>query len=122
MLQGPDCEDRGAGACACQLFCTAAHAVVAEQVISFRSARLHPDLDQLRHKLNSTMPKDVRFAHIQHVPQDFNARYSAVSKQYVYRLQTGPVLDPLCRGYSQHVPHDLDLIAMRCVSSHLLLH
>lgn len=83
------------------------------QVVSFRLPTLHPNLPALRNKLNTAMPQDVRIAHLQHVPPDFNARYSPLCKQYIFSLQTGPVLDPLSRAYAQHVPDTLDISAMR---------
>lgn len=89
------------------------HRVCMLQVVSFRLPTLHPNLPALRNKLNTAMPQDVRIAHLQHVPPDFNARYSPLCKQYIFSLQTGPVLDPLSRAYAQHVPDTLDISAMR---------
>ena len=83
------------------------------QVISFKSPKLDEDLPSLRRKLNAVMPPDVRIAHVQWVPPDFSARYSAIRKQYIFQLYTGPIMDPLRRAYALHVPYHLDVALMR---------
>ncbi|QUW17615.1 tRNA pseudouridine(38-40) synthase TruA [Agrococcus sp. Marseille-Q4369] len=45
-------------------------------------------------------------------PPGFDARFSAVSRSYRYRIVTGPA-DPLERRTAAHVPHGLDVEAMR---------
>lgn len=82
-------------------------------MINFRSAKLWEDTPLLGHKLNSVMPADVRIAEVQWVPQDFSARYSAVRKQYIYHLYCSAVMNPLHRGHMLHIPHPLDVPAMR---------
>ena len=45
-------------------------------------------------------------------PDGFNARFSAASRHYVYRIDNGEVPDPLMRRTSWHVPRRLDVGAM----------
>ena len=52
-------------------------------------------------------------------PPGFDARFSAVSRSYRYRIVTGPA-DPLERRTAAHVPRQLDLDAMRRTADALL--
>ena len=45
-------------------------------------------------------------------PAGFDARFSALSRSYRYRIVTGP-LDPLARRWAAHMPRPLDVDAMR---------
>ena len=67
--------------------------------------------------LNSLLPEAIRILEVNDVPPDFHARFSAVGKHYVYRITTGQVLPPTERFYNLHVPHSLELSAIReCLS------
>ena len=82
------------------------------QVASFALA--HPlALPALLRALNARLPGDVRALGIEEVAPGFHARFSAVSKTYRYRIRTGPLDDPFDRRFCWHVPHALDLGAMR---------
>ena len=47
------------------------------------------------------------------VPDEFHARFSAVSKAYEYRIWNARTLPPFIRLYAWHVIEPLDLEAMR---------
>ena len=47
------------------------------------------------------------------VATDFHARYSAVSKQYHYRMLLGAEGDVFRRKYTYHIPTDLNIAAMK---------
>jgi len=49
---------------------------------------------KLRNAINGNLARDVRVVSAELAPDDFHARYSAVSKTYVYRLVHGPVMSP----------------------------
>lgn len=67
----------------------------------------------LRRKLNGLLPHDVRVRHVGEAPPGFDARFSAVSRTYRYRVADGPELvDPLRRREVYVVPRLLDLDAM----------
>lgn len=82
------------------------------QVAHFDLAR---DMDgtALRRALNSRLAPDVRVLAAEVAEPDFDARRSAHSKQYRYRVWNAEVLDPAARRFRHHVPRALDLAAMR---------
>jgi tRNA pseudouridine38-40 synthase len=81
------------------------------QTASFQAdIRLKPA--ELVKALNSVLPRDVRVLSARVTPADFNARRSACSKIYRYRIYRRPVLPPFLRRYVLHWPHPLDLEAM----------
>ncbi|MGN2641589.1 tRNA pseudouridine(38-40) synthase TruA [Nocardia takedensis] len=54
------------------------------------------DGDRLVHRMARFLPKDVRLKAARLAPPDFDARFSAVRRHYVYRLTTAPFgADPL---------------------------
>jgi tRNA pseudouridine38-40 synthase len=71
------------------------------------------DAAALPRALNATLPEDVRVASAEETAPDFNARFSATGKVYVYRIWTGPFLPPFERRYVWHVPSALDVERMR---------
>jgi tRNA pseudouridine38-40 synthase len=68
---------------------------------------------KLRDGLNAHLrPEPVAILHAETVPADFDARFSAVRRHYLYRIlarRAPPVLD---RGRVWHVDHPLDAVAM----------
>jgi tRNA pseudouridine38-40 synthase len=51
------------------------------------------------------------------VPEDFHARFSALSRRYVYRIATTPTA--IFRRFSYHTHHYLDVQRMRDAARHL---
>ena len=72
--------------------------------------RLHPLA--IRSALNSHLPPDIRIREVADAAPGFDARRSALSKRYLYLIQTGSVADPLLRRYTWHVPQRLEPEAM----------
>ncbi|GAC1444919.1 MAG: tRNA pseudouridine(38-40) synthase TruA [Mycobacteriales bacterium] len=67
----------------------------------------------LRRKLNGLLPHDVRVRRVSEAPPGFDARFSATSRTYRYRVADAPELvDPLRRREVYVVPRALDLDAM----------
>jgi len=62
----------------------------------------------LLHSLNSLLPDDIRCMGIAPAPEGFHAQISAIKKSYRYRIQLGPVADPLRRHYCWHIKQALD--------------
>ncbi|WP_328398759.1 tRNA pseudouridine(38-40) synthase TruA [Nocardia sp. NBC_00416] len=89
------------------------------QVAHFDTAA-EVDADKLVHRMAKFLPKDVRITGIRTAPGEFDARFSAVRRHYVYRLTTAPYgADPLSAS-SVVGCRPVDLEAMR-VASHALL-
>ncbi|MBB5912823.1 tRNA pseudouridine38-40 synthase [Nocardia transvalensis] len=78
------------------------------------------DAPKLIHRLARFLPKDVRVKEIRLAPPEFDARFSAIRRHYVYRLTTAPYgADPL--SARSVVPcREVDLEAMRAASRELL--
>lgn len=79
---------------------------------SFATASAIPCEGLLR-GLNSLLPPAIRVLAVAEMAPDFHARFSARGKSYLYHLSSGGVGIPTRRLYSWHVPHRLDLPAMR---------
>jgi tRNA pseudouridine38-40 synthase len=67
----------------------------------------------LRNAINGNLARDVRVLFAEIAPEDFHARYSAVSKTYVYRLVHGPIMSPFWTRFAHQETRPLDLQRMR---------
>jgi tRNA pseudouridine38-40 synthase len=81
------------------------------QVASFRTALRLGEAELLR-ALNSLLPRDVRVSSVQTAPPGFDARKSARSKIYKYRIYCGPQVHPFLFRYVLHWPGRLDFKKM----------
>jgi tRNA pseudouridine38-40 synthase len=77
------------------------------------------DADNLARHLNGVLPTDIRVRSVTVAPAGFDARFSALSRRYSYRVADGFV-DPLRRHDTVGHGKPLDLIAMSDASSLLL--
>lgn len=81
------------------------------QVASFRTAtRL--DAPALRRALNAVLPPDVAVRRCAEAPEGFHARFSALSREYFYRIINRPVRPAIDRERAHHVALPLDEAAM----------
>lgn len=78
------------------------------------------DADKLLHRLARFLPKDVRVTGIRSVPADFDARFSAIRRHYVYRLTTAPYGASPLQARSVVPCRPVNLDAMRTASRKLL--
>jgi tRNA pseudouridine38-40 synthase len=74
---------------------------------------------QLPLALNRALPEDIRVTSAREVPEGFHARYSALGKEYVYRLLNSRIDDPFTRGLYHRVGGALDEGAMQSAAGHL---
>lgn len=72
---------------------------------------------KLRNAINGNLRGDVRVIFAENASDDFHARYSALSKTYVYRLIHGPVISPFWDRYAHQEARSLDPERMRRCSS-----
>ncbi|MEU4326510.1 tRNA pseudouridine(38-40) synthase TruA [Nonomuraea dietziae] len=78
-------------------------------------------LPALLRRLAGVLPADVRVHRVSVAPEGFDARFSALSRRYVYRVQDAPGgVDPLRRGEIVWHLRPLDLDAMIAGAAHLL--
>ena len=59
------------------------------------------------------MPADIRLIEAKPCDESFNARFDAVQKTYLYRIDTTPHGNVFYRNYAWHVPQALDLEKMQ---------
>jgi tRNA pseudouridine38-40 synthase len=75
-------------------------------------------------RLAGLLPHDVWVRRLTQVPDEFDARFSALWRRYAYRVCDGPAgVDPLSRHTTLWHRHPLDLAAMneagrRCIGEH----
>ena len=75
----------------------------------------------LLRRLGRFLPTDVRVTQISRAAEGFDARFSALRRNYVYRLSTAPYgVEPDRARYVTAWPHALDLEAMTVASRDLL--
>ena len=89
------------------------------QVASVRLSCGH-DVTTLARALNAVLPLDVRVSHVEEMPDDFHARFSATGKRYQYRIVNGPFASPFVRRYVWHVLPKLEVAAIRSASALLV--
>jgi tRNA pseudouridine38-40 synthase len=71
------------------------------------------DLADITYRLNRILPEDIRVHSITKAPQYFHARFSALSRSYIYKiLDDGQILPPLLRYDTATWYRPLDLDAM----------
>lgn len=58
--------------------------------------------------MNHFLPSSIAVTDAQTVPEDFNARFDCVSKEYIYRIYNGTVRDPFSVGRAYHYKYRLD--------------
>ncbi|MEJ6642011.1 MAG: tRNA pseudouridine(38-40) synthase TruA [Akkermansiaceae bacterium] len=58
--------------------------------------------------LNTKLPPEIRIVECEEVPDDFHARFSAISKTYTYRLCLAPILPPFLAHRAWHLPRQLN--------------
>jgi tRNA pseudouridine38-40 synthase len=80
-----------------------------------------PEFLPLVRRLGRLLPVDVRIRRIVRAPADFDARFSALRRHYVYRLSTAPYgVEPHQARYITGWPRPLDVDAMTEASRNLL--
>lgn len=86
------------------------------QVASFKMEKFFEPY-KLRLAINFYLPEDIRIIKIFHVPDDFNARYSAVSREYKYFIWHGSVCPPVFNNFvwwRKGKPWDMALAKQAC--------
>ena len=89
------------------------------QVVSF-DVPDETSLERLASSVNSQCGPSILFTDLQFADQEFDARFSAVSRTYSYRILNSPDLDPFLVDRVWHIPSQLDLSSMQKASLHLI--
>lgn len=82
------------------------------QAVSFHAC-LKTAPERLPRALNALLPPDIAVRSCTMVDEGFNARRSAVAREYAYYLQCGGRPSPFARRYLHHHQGELDTEAMR---------
>ncbi len=90
------------------------------QVVSASEVPDDADLDRLKDSVNSICGPSIVVHGCRRAPDDFNARFDARSRTYVYAIFTGEVADPWLTRTAWHHPGPLDVDAMSEAAGHLL--
>lgn len=69
------------------------------------------ECDKLQKAINALLPEDVHVKKIEEVNEDFHARYSAIGKEYIYKINMGEY-NPIERNYCYQYNNRLDLVAI----------
>tara|TARA_Y100001970_G_scaffold211431_1_gene258132 strand:+ start:2016 stop:2762 length:747 start_codon:yes stop_codon:yes gene_type:complete len=89
------------------------------QVVSFDIPD-HISLERLALSVNSQCGPSVLFTDLEIVDKNFDARFSAVSRTYSYRILNSRDLDPFLADRAWHISDELDVDSMQKASSYLI--
>ena len=77
--------------------------------------------ERVLRSLAGVLPPDVRVTGVRQVPADFDARFAALWRRYVYCIGDNPTgVDPLTRGFVLAWPRRLDADAMNDAAQRLI--
>ena len=72
---------------------------------------------RLAHALSQMLGPEIRIESVEIAPPEFNARFDATGKRYVYTFDFSRSPDPLLARYAWHVPYRLDLsLVEKCLT------
>lgn len=63
--------------------------------------------------LNANLPDDISVYDCCYISEDFHARYSVVSKKYIYKIYNSPVRDPFKNGLYLYYPHVINEMLLK---------
>jgi tRNA pseudouridine38-40 synthase len=78
------------------------------------------DLETFRRALNAKLPTDIFVRRVVEVPENFSARYSAISRVYAYHVWNHPERSVFHTRYAYWIPEPLDVTAMASAARHLV--
>ncbi len=77
------------------------------QVVSLKADTSIPG-DRLKYALNQKLPQDIRIIKSSQVNDNFNARYSALGKSYIYYIDLNQNSTAIASRYSWNFPYPID--------------
>ncbi|WP_313342663.1 tRNA pseudouridine(38-40) synthase TruA [Sedimentibacter sp.] len=89
------------------------------QVANFTADTNIPE-EKIRIALNSVLPNDIRIVDSMDVPIEFNSRFDAHDKTYMYQIYNDRVWDPFYSRYSCFVPVRLEFDKMKVAIEYLV--
>ncbi len=70
--------------------------------------------------VNRNLPNDIAVTDCRMVDEDFHARYSVVSKEYVYKIYNGVHRNPFAHHLAYHYRFPLNVEAMNAAAEHFV--
>ncbi len=67
----------------------------------------------MRHALCRMLEPEIEITDLRVVPDDFNARFSALSKRYCYTFHFSREMNPFCAPYAWQIPFKVDVDLIR---------
>ena len=101
VLKEPKLEIKG-----CSRTDTGVHAN--EYFVSFKTSS-PIILEKIPFALNFFLPKNIAVKSALEVPMDFHARYSCISKEYIYKIWNNKIRNPFLDGYAFHYWYNIDI-------------
>ena len=89
-----------------------------KMIAHFDTEKELSDIDHLTFRLNRFLDNDVAIRRIFPVKSDAHARFSAVSRSYIYKIST--VDNPFIQGLAWTITKQLDVESMNRAASHLI--
>ncbi|MGC1381741.1 MAG: tRNA pseudouridine(38-40) synthase TruA [Candidatus Baltobacteraceae bacterium] len=89
------------------------------QVVSLATGRSFP-FERMAAALNSELPADLSIREATIVPEGFSARFAARERTYLYAIFNRRERSAVLARQAYHVPHRIDLAAMRAAAEHLV--
>ncbi|MBE7022086.1 MAG: tRNA pseudouridine(38-40) synthase TruA [Ruminococcaceae bacterium] len=78
------------------------------------------DTARLCRGVNALLPRDIRVISCEPCAEEFSARFDAVRKTYLYRMDISPYGNVFFRQYAWHLPYPLNLEKMQQAAAHFL--
>ena len=82
------------------------HAI--DYICNFKSDLIIP-VDKIPLAINTKLPGDIRVKSAEAEDDEFNSRFSAHSKTYIYKTCCSKILNPFLRNYAYHFPYDVNM-------------
>jgi len=89
------------------------------QSINFMSDSAVPE-ERFPEAMNSLLPNDVRVLRSERVGEDFDARFDARIRVYLYRISTRRMADPIARRFCWTLHREPDIIRLNRYASYLV--
>jgi tRNA pseudouridine38-40 synthase len=90
------------------------------QVVTVGAAEGGPEIARVAAALNAHLPPDVAVLGCTHAPEEFHARFSALSRRYSYRVLRTRAPSPLRAARTWHWPREVSQEALAACAGALL--
>ncbi len=78
------------------------------------------ETDKIKFALNANLPKDIRILSSEEVSMEFNSRFDAHNKTYMYQIYNDKINSPFYDRYTYFIPSELDFEKMNKASTYLV--